>query len=112
MDDRRSDERDAGLLDLTQGALAVARLGIHRPGRLGDDLRVESLAHGVERRLLDAVVSGEPGDDDVLHAAIPQYPLEVGIAPLAGRQVRDAEPRITVLGSRGFVDDFARDLEV
>src|SRR4029450_583504 len=109
MDDGRSDELRAGLLDLTQGTLAVTRLGFYRPGRLGDDLGVESLAHGIERGLLDAVVGGEPGDDDVLHAAIPQYLLEVGVAPLAGRQVRDAEPRITVLGSRGLVDDLARD---
>src|SRR5829696_3137369 len=112
MDDGRSDERDAGVLDLTQGALAVARLGVDRPGRLGDDFGVESLAHGVERGLLDAVVRREPGDDDVLHAAILQYLLEVGVAPLAGRQVRDAEPRITVFGSRRLVDDLAGDLQV
>src|SRR5260370_6470862 len=110
--DGRSVELDAGLLDLTQGALAVAGGDVDRPGRLDDDVGVEALAHRVEGRLLDAVVGGEPRDHDVVDPAIAQELLEAGLAPLARRQVRDAEPGVAVLRSLGLEDDVSGHFEV
>src|SRR5256885_5125206 len=110
--DGRSVERHAGLLDLAQGALAVARGDVDRPGGLDEDVGVEAFAHRVEGGVLDAVVGSEPRDHDVVDTAIAEELLEPGLAPLARRQMRDAEPRVAVLRSLGLVDDVAGHFEV
>src|SRR5215207_3295150 len=112
MDDGRSDERDAGLLEVVEGAAAVARLHLDRTRRLGQHLGAESLPHRVEAGLLHAVVGGQPDDDDAVDTAIAQQLLEARLAPFARRQVRDAEARVAVFRSCRFVDDLADDLQV
>src|SRR5262249_56231574 len=94
----------AGLAEVVEGAITVARLDLDGPGRVGDHLGVEPHLHRVEAGLLHAVVGGEAGDDHMADAAVAQVLLEARLAALACRQVRPAEPRIPVLRTRRLLD--------
>src|SRR5690606_5279640 len=108
----RSPEGRARLGDGGEGALAVAGLEVDRPDAVEHDLGLVAEADGVERRLLHAVVGGQPDDDHPLDALLLEQLVEAGRAGLAGRQVGHRERRVPVLATGALVDHVVDGVEV
>ena len=84
----RRGEGDTGGPHLVERAVAVARFKVDGADGVGQDLGLEAEPDGVERGRLDAVVGGEPDDDDALDAGVAQERLELGGDGLAAESGR------------------------
>src|SRR5262249_31101564 len=106
-----SRDGDAGGVELTQGAVAVARLQVDGADALREHNRGEPEPHGVEAGLPHAIVGRDAEDHDALDIAAAQQRLQPGAAHLTRRQMLHAERGIAVLGSGGLADELTVDVE-
>ncbi len=92
-------------------SFAVAGLEIDRSRRVEEYRGREARSGGVESRRLDAVVEGQPDDDDALDRVAAEQLGQPGRRSLAGLGVAGGEARVSVRLARAFSDRHSYDIE-
>ena len=88
-----------------QGALPITGLQIHGGDALAEHAGGKAVGDGIESRLPDAVVGGEPDDHHLFDPPLAKQLLEAGTSLGPRQGITQAEGRIAVLSARALADE-------